>query len=115
MILKFPMPEKISANKIYAGVHWATRKKHADLYHEYISAMVKGQDSIDWEYPVDIEYVFTFKGKPLDTTNCFYMAKLCEDGLVKSGVLGEDNIEHVQYTGIYSQRGKEDGIEIVIT
>lgn len=116
MNIKFAMPKKISTNTIYAGTHWAKRKAQADLYHEYIQAVAhEKQIAPIEEYPIDIEYIFTFKGKPLDTTNATYMAKLCEDGLVKSGIIEDDDPEHVQYTGIYCQNGDEDLIEIIVT
>lgn len=116
MNIKFAMPKKISTNKIYSGVHWAVRKAQADLYHEYINTYAKEYELKPvTEYPIDIEYIFTFKGKPLDTTNATYMAKLCEDGLVKSGIIEDDDPEHVQYTGIYCQNGDEDLIEIIVT
>jgi len=112
MKIKIPLPQKISTNKIYAGTHWATRKKQADLYHE---SLIEYRNEKITEYPVDINYIFSFKGKTLDTTNCSYMVKMLEDGLVKSGVLEDDDPKHVSFTGIYSQKGKKDEVEIIIT
>lgn len=112
MIIKIPIPEKVSTNSIYAGMHWAKRKKLADLYHQSLLEYRKTQIV---EYPVDINYIFSFKGKLLDTTNCTYMAKMLEDGLVKNGILKADSPEYVAFTGIYSQKGDSDMAEIVIT
>jgi hypothetical protein len=111
MKLKIPLPQKVSTNKIYAGTHWAKRKSLADLYHECLIEY-KGQTIKDT--PVEITYIFNFKGKPLDTTNCTYMAKLLEDGLVKQGILEDDSPEFVAGTHIYSQKGKVDEVEILI-
>lgn len=112
MNIKIPLPEKVSTNAIYSGMHWSKRKKLADLYHW---ALVQHKNQAVKEYPVDINYVFTFKGKPLDTTNCTYMAKMLEDGLVKNGVIEDDSPEYVAFTGIYSQKGSKDEVEIIIT
>lgn len=112
MNIRIPLPENVSTNAIYSGLHWSKRKKLADLYH-WSLAQFKNQAVK--EYPVDINYIFTFKGKPLDTTNCTYMAKMLEDGLVKNGVIGNDSPEYVAFTGIYSQKGDRDEVEIIIT
>lgn len=112
MIIKIPLPEKVSTNAIYGGLHWSKRKKLADLFHE---ALIEYRKTQIVEYPVDINYVFSFKGKLLDTTNCTYMAKMFEDGLVKNGVLKGDSPEYVAFTGIYSQKGTRDMVEIIIT
>lgn len=110
--LKFPLPEKVSGNAVYAGLYWSKRKKLADLYHTY---MMQFRNNKVAEYPVDISYVFTFKSKALDTTNCFLMAKLIEDGLVKNGILESDSPDFVQSTTIYSSKGLKDEVQIIIT
>lgn len=108
-----PLPEKISANKIYAGIHWATRRKHAALFHQellpYRGKMVRKK-----EYPVDLVFIFTFKKQPLDCSNCFYMAKLLEDGLVAHGIITDDKPAFVGSVSIHSSRGKEDQVTIHI-
>lgn len=111
MNIKIPIPEKISTNKIYSGLHWATRKRHADLYHKSLIEF-KGQKVKT--YPVEITYIFNFKSKPLDTTNCTYMVKMLEDGLIQNGIIENDSPEYVSFTGIYSQKADEDLIEISI-
>jgi hypothetical protein len=111
MNIQFPLPEKVSTNKIYAGQHWTKRKKLADLYHNSLLPFRKLKAK---DYPVNINYIFTFKSKPLDTTNCSYMVKLIEDGLVKNEILIDDSPEYVSFTGIYSQKGEEDLVEIII-
>jgi hypothetical protein len=110
--LKFPIPQKISGNSIYAGMHWSKRKKLADLYHTY---MMPYRKNIVKDYPVDISYIFTFKSKPLDTSNCFLMLKFLEDGMVKNGIITNDSPEYVQSTTVYSQKGERDEVEITIT
>ena len=111
MVIKIPIPQKVSTNSIYAGLHWTKRKEHADLYHNYF---LEYRNQPIEDYPVDITYIFNFKGKVLDTTNCTYMAKLIEDGLVKNGIIEDDDPKHVSFTGIYSQKGSKDEVEIRI-
>jgi len=112
MNITMPLPEKVSTNQIYAGIHWAKRKKLVDLFHK---AFLEHRKLKVEHYPVDINYIFTFKTKPLDTTNCTYMVKCLEDGMVKNGILEDDNPAHVSFTGIYSQKGSKDEVQIIIT
>jgi len=111
MNIKMPIPEKVSTNDIYAGVHWRKRKNLADLYHmslfNYKNKQVK-------DYPVDISYIFSFKGRTLDCDNCSYMAKLLKDGLRKWKIITDDSPEFVQSVTLMSQKGKRDEVEIVI-
>lgn len=111
MKIQIPIPQKISTNSIYAGIHWATRKKLADTYHK---ALIEHKNKKVTEYPVEITYIFTFKAKPLDTTNCTFMAKMLEDGLVGYGIIEDDDPTHVSFTGIYSQKGDTDTVDIHI-
>ena len=111
MNIKIPLPEKVSANTIYAGQHWSKRKKLADLYHQ---SLLEHRNKKIKSYPVEITYIFNFKSKPLDTTNCMYMAKMLEDSLVLNGVIENDSPEYVSFTGIYSQKGERDEVEINI-
>jgi hypothetical protein len=112
MHIKIPLPEKVSTNQIYSGIHWAKRKKLADLYHQSLLEHRKKEIT---EYPVEITYIFDFKAKPLDTTNCTFMVKMLEDSLVLNGILKDDDPKHVSFTGIYSQKGTKDEVTITIT
>lgn len=111
MNISIPLPEKVSTNQIYAGMHWAKRKKLADLYHQ---SLIEHRNKTVKEYPVEITYIFNFKSKPLDTTNCTFMVKMLEDGLIAHGILKDDNPDHVSFTGIYSQKGSKDEVTINI-
>lgn len=110
--IKMPLPEKVSTNDIYAGVHWSKRKLLANTYHlsliEHRSFKVK-------DYPVDITYIFSFKGKLLDCDNCSYMAKLLKDGLRAWEIIEDDSPQFVQSVTLISQKGKKDEVEIIIT
>lgn len=106
------MPEKVSTNKLYAGVHWGKRKKLADLYH--MSLLEYRNKNIE-AYPVTLSFVFNWKSRALDCTNVAMMAKLLEDALVGMGVLKDDNPQYVQEVSLVSQKGKEDTVDIYIT
>lgn len=87
------IPEKVSLNKIYEGVHWRVRKEWADMYHEEMLD-IKGKIKVK-NYPVKIRYEFYFKKKPLDSLNTAFMAKMLEDGIVHAKVLINDDIKYV--------------------
>jgi len=112
MKLLLPLPLKISTNVIYAGKHWRTRAKHKDTFLA---------DTIEWkmlepvtDYPVELTFIFRFKGKPLDVSNTSYLAKVCEDCLVAHGVLENDTPKHVNAIHLHSEKGKRDEVEIYI-
>lgn len=90
---------KISTNKIYAGVHWTTRKEIADSCHSIAAGFCRPVEQAG-PYPVEISYRFTFYGRGLDTTNCAFLVKCFEDALRAIGVLEEDDPAHVARTVI---------------
>lgn len=109
------IPEKVSLNAIYKGVHWTIRKEWADLYHEEMLE-VKGKLKVK-SYPVKIRYEFTFKNKPLDSLNTAFMAKMLEDGLVAAKVLTDDTLAYVTEStlAVYvDQEIKNDIVVIII-
>ena len=112
IVIRIPIPQKISTNKIYAGIHWTVRKKIADLYHmsliEYKHKNLKVKN-----YPVTIDYEFIFKKRPLDTLNCAFMGKLIEDSLVMYDILEDDSPKFVKKCSISSIKGDRD--EVIIT
>lgn len=113
MNIKIPLPEKVSTNEIYAGVHWRKRQKLADLYHHSLIEYRLLHHT--QKYPVDITYIFRFKGRLLDCDNCSYMAKLLKDGLRKWKIIEDDSPEFVQSVTLISQKGKKDEVEIIVT
>lgn len=111
MNIKIPLPEKVSTNAIYAGLHWSKRRRLADLYH---NSLIEFRNKPMEHYPVDVTYIFRFKGKLLDCSNLSYMAKLLEDGLRHWKILKDDTPEYVQSVTLLSQKGSRDEVEIVI-
>lgn len=83
-----------STNVIYAGVHWTVRKKHADDAH--LAVRVAFNNSFKINSRVDLTFTPYVAGRGYDTSNYSYTAKLIEDGLVKCGVLINDNTKYVR-------------------
>lgn len=104
-----PLPQKVSTNAIYAGMHWAKRKKIADTYHRAILPF-KG---LKIYTPVQrLLFTFTFKGKLLDCSNCSFMAKCLEDAMVMNGLLPNDTPAEVRSIAILVLKGNEDRVTI---
>jgi len=107
------LSEKISTNKVYAGMHWTERKGHAELYHSIVhSEVIRQAFKISGAFPCIMKYDFYFSGRLLDASNCTYMVKLIEDGLVGSGTLPDDTPKYVRGITITSRRGREDKVEV---
>jgi len=113
LILDF-IPEKVSTNKIYAGVHWKKRKEIKDLYEQALVYGLKREGDDLETFPVDIHIDFYFASRALDSSNCSYMAKMCEDVLVSLKILPDDSIKYVRRFSMQSHKAKEDRIEIEI-
>lgn len=111
--IEMPIPEKVSTNRIYSGLNWRKRAELAQLYHMCMLQHKKSKEFM-LAYPVSITYTFSFKKKLLDTTNCAFMSKLLEDGLVKAGILTDDSPEYVAETVIQSKKGDADTVLINI-
>lgn len=109
--ITIPIPQKVSTNDIYAGMHWSKRKKLADLYHR---SLIEYRNSPKVQYPVEISYVFSFKGRLLDCDNCSYMAKLLKDGLRHWQIITDDSPQYVSSVTLVSQKGKKEEVQIII-
>jgi hypothetical protein len=108
-LIVLDIPEKVSANAFYAGMHWSKRKKLADLYH---AALIEHRAK-RFKTPAHLTFTFTFKGRPLDASNTFAMAKMLEDGLVRWGILPDDNPDCVASIKVQSQKGGKDTVSIL--
>jgi hypothetical protein len=87
-----------STNAIYAGLHWAKRKKAKDDALKATMATVRSEGVTAAGSRVDL--IFTPQvGKGVrkrDTSNNSMTAKLIEDALVKAGVLKDDTEQYVR-------------------
>lgn len=104
-----------SMNKIWAGMHWAKRKKIADEAHE---ACMAAWDIDPFEVPVSLIFqpVHGKGRRRTDCTNYAVSVKGIEDGLVSSGVLQDDSFRHVVSMQILAPiQGRETGMWVTIT
>lgn len=110
---KYELLEKISTNKIYAGVYWTIRKKHKDNFKLFYCNKFKN-DMKPIKELVEIEFEFLFANRPLDCSNCSYLCKILEDCLVESGILENDTIRFVSKISLISAKNtiKKDEVKI---
>lgn len=97
---------KLSLNEWYAGKHWTERSRMKNAYKLLIRSKYKGTITS----PADVEYIFEFKGRLLDCSNCIAMVKLIEDI-----VFEKDTPEFVRSLRIVSKKGKANKVQINIT
>lgn len=86
---------KMSLNKIWWGVHWWVRSTFRNIWHEEIYAIAKQNDIKPITDMIHIEYVYRFKTRYLDTSNCAVMNKAIEDWLVEAWVLKDDTPQFI--------------------
>lgn len=111
------MPEKVSTNKVYSGMHWTKRSQLKNLYQLFL-LQYRGKIKLDESrFPVTITYRFEWHKHPLDSTNQTFLIKLIEDGLVNAGILPDDDHKYVKETRSITQVNKElstDYVTVVI-
>lgn len=113
--LSLPVPEKISTNRIYSGLHWSERNRLKDLYHAHLLPWRLSRPEL--KFPVKITYTFVWSKRPLDSTNQTFMIKMLEDGLVKIGILPDDTPKYVKSTtstSVEDRTCRGDSVEITI-
>ena len=84
IILTLPKPP--SLNKIYAGKHWAVRKKYKDDYKAECIKALEEYDAFTCEaFRLDIRY-----NSRLDIDNGILVSKFLSDTLVEVGCIADD-------------------------
>ncbi len=88
--------KKLSLNKIYAGVHWSVRSKQKGQVSDTVRVFARSIQP--FTNPVKLTFRATVgKGSVMwDISNHGYLVKLVEDGLVKTGILEDDNQKFVR-------------------
>lgn len=88
---------KFSLNRIWAGWPWTQwiRKAKRDLWHEIISEKVDDDGIKKIPYKIMVDYIFYFKTRSLDCSNCSLMVKMVEDWLVESWILEDDTNKYI--------------------
>ena len=96
---------KVSSNKIYAGEHWRKRAKMKEDYFWITKVPFKKLAPI--KEKVNLDFVFYFSGRLLDSSNCSYAAKILEDCLVAHGVLKDDTTKQIGRVSLESRKSEE--------
>ena len=81
------LPKPPSLNKIYAGQHWAVRKKYKDDYKKHCLEAL----SIHDKFTCKSIYVIINYNSRLDIDNGILVSKFLADTLVSEGVIPDDN------------------------
>lgn len=92
LVLRYDIPIKVSTNQIYSWMHWTQRKRIADMYHKLTKEVQKFETLKE---KIDIEILFYFKTRYLDSSNCSFMGKMIEDSLVKNKLIEDDTNKYV--------------------
>lgn len=109
------LPEKVSLNKIYSGIHFRERMRHKEDYAWAVKESGVGK----WcgTFPVAMHYHFRVKGSRLDVSNHAYMLKMTEDALVYNETLPGDDPKYVgriTITADKAEKDEPDTVEVTI-
>jgi hypothetical protein len=85
--IKLTLPKPPSLNKIYAGKHWAVRKKYKDDYKAICIEALSEYDKFTAEgFQISIQY-----NSRMDIDNGILVSKFLADTLVSSEIVPDDN------------------------
>jgi len=103
IVLDLPKPP--SLNKIYAGQHWAFRKKYKDDYKKIVRERLESIDAFCCEtYTLDIRY-----NSRLDIDNGILVSKFLSDTLVEDGCVKDDSPKYFKEVRIrFDQEVEKD-------
>lgn len=100
-----PLPYKVSTNAIYTGVHWRVRAKYKDMMRWTLITCISRLKPVK---SCKLRFEFSFKQKPLDCSNCSFMAKMIEDCLVEHKIIKNDSPQYVTKIALTSAKGKDE-------
>lgn len=109
----FFLPEKISSNKIYAGIHYRSRQKIKDSFALAIQA--SAPPPYKGTYPVHCHYHFYIAGRQLDTSNHSFMQKMTEDAMVENGVITDDDQRYVSSISYTVEKSADKANYVAVT
>lgn len=114
MTLEFYIPLKItkelSLNQIYAGVHWATRKKQKDAIC-LLTKKAVADKAVKFDAPVCIEMNFCSR---LDVSNHAYLFKMIEDALKELKIIKDDTDKYVKKV-VMSKQNEFKGVIVRVS
>lgn len=85
--IQLVLPKPPSLNKIYAGKHWAVRKKYKD---DYKKECQKELAKVDTFVADRIHFSITYNSR-LDIDNGILVSKFLADALVEDGYIKDDS------------------------
>jgi len=94
--IELTLPKPPSLNKIYAGGHWAIRKKYKD---EYKKECLKALEEYD-RFTCEEIYITISYNSRLDIDNGILVSKFLADTLVSEGVIPDDNPKYYKSVSI---------------
>ena len=98
-------------NKLYEQGHWKDRNRIANDYHSYFYPYAKKLKIVSqMKFPIDVEYDFYWLKNSLDSSNCFYMAKMIEDSLVGE-CFPDDKNKYIRWIKTRSQKQEDKSIK----
>lgn len=92
-VIPLKIDSKLSLNSIYAGRHWAERKKIAQYIHQIVVISLMEQKIVRDIYQNPVEITFQWNTK-LDLDNYGFVAKLIIDGL-KGYLIRDDSKKYI--------------------
>lgn len=105
------IPEKVSLNKIYAGIHFRERMRHKEDY--YYAVMEAQVPRYHGDFPIACHYHFKLRGTRLDISNHAYMLKMIEDALVAAAVIPGDDPKYVARITVTAEKAAKTEDEVV--
>jgi len=102
--LEVVLPQKLSLNQYSTYHHFKLAKVKREFYEAVWAAERSGYMP---EPPVKCHYHFRLWGARMDLTNLFGMVKPLEDGIVKEGLLEDDNPDIVKELTLSLERAPE--------
>lgn len=106
--IEFDKDMKFSLNKVWWGCHFSVRSKARNYWHDAIEECVKEKKIEPIDYQVEVDTIFFFKTRYLDSSNCSAMHKMVEDWLVKNNIFKDDTNKYIRRISLMSALLKED-------
>jgi len=114
VILNIPYPSNYARlygmNSLYAGKHWAVRKRDAEFWHTLVTMQLRSQNVPQKCFDKPVEITFRWNDR-MDLSNEAYAAKMIEDAL-KGWVITDDSKKYVK--AIHHLTHKENYISVEV-
>ena len=109
--IKLTLPKPPSLNKIYAGKHWAVRKKYKDDYKEIC---LKALSEYDKFHAEGIQISIQYRSR-MDIDNGILVSKFLADTLVSAEIIEDDNPKYYDKVTIsFNEELPKDTYEVTI-